>query len=71
MERKCPRCKTIEKKEWTANGYTNSTYCRECQKYYNKRKRDKINEVINKVTRNGEVWWLHQSIMSTLNDRKK
>tara|TARA_R100001460_G_scaffold59371_4_gene99202 strand:- start:641 stop:856 length:216 start_codon:yes stop_codon:yes gene_type:complete len=71
MERKCSRCKTTDKKKWTKKGFFNSTYCRDCQRYYNKCKRDKILKIVNKITRDGEIWWLHQSIMSSLNDRKK
>ena len=31
------------KGQWADGGWTNTTYCKECQKYYNKKKRDKEN----------------------------
>jgi Zn ribbon nucleic-acid-binding protein len=68
-DKQCPRCKTDDKNKWTKNGYRYSTYCRECQKYYNKKKSAKIYEKINKATNNGKCWWLHQSIVAELNSR--
>jgi len=43
-DKKCPRCKTDDKTKWTKNGYKYSTYCRKCQKYYNKKKSTQIHE---------------------------
>lgn len=68
-KKKCPRCKTDDRTKWTKNGYKYSSYCRECQKYYNKKKSKKINDKINKATNNGKCWWVHQSIISELNNR--
>ncbi len=67
--KQCPRCKTDDKSKWTKNGYKYSTYCKECQKHYNAKKRDKIYKKIMKATNNGKCWWVYQSIISELNDR--
>ena len=41
-KKKCPRCKMSKTKgEWADGGWTNVTYCKKCQKYYNKIKRNK------------------------------
>tara|TARA_R100000458_G_scaffold57459_1_gene63696 strand:+ start:710 stop:1006 length:297 start_codon:yes stop_codon:yes gene_type:complete len=67
--KKCPRCKTNDKAKWTKSGYNNSTYCQECQRYYNEKKRGKMHEKINKATNNGKCWWVYQSIIAELNSR--
>ena len=61
----CPRCK-IEKnsKDWNKDGYSNTTYCRECQKYYNRQKTLKAKDIILKHTNNGKCWWVYQSILA-------
>ena len=30
------------KEQWADGGWTNTTYCKECQKYYNNIKRNKV-----------------------------
>jgi len=72
MKKKCPRCKCQKNQtEWADGGWTNTTYCKECQKYYNKKKRNKADEKIMKATRNGECWWLLQSIYADRHFRKE
>ena len=72
MAKKCPRCKLSKNKaEWTKGGYINTTYCRKCQAYYNKKKFDKKRTKIDKATNDGKCWWLHQSIMASKNWRKE
>ncbi len=72
MKRKCPRCKMPKNKgQWADGGWTNTTYCKECQKYYNKKKRDKAHDIIMKHTNNGKTWWLLQSIYADRHFRKE
>jgi len=72
MKKKCPRCKCQKNQtEWADGGWTNTTYCKECQKYYNKVKRNKADEKIMKATRNGQCWWLLQSIYGDRHFRKE
>ena len=71
MVKKCPRCKIKKTPENWNRGHYNTTYCRECQKYYNKKKFDKKRTKIDKATNNGKCWWLHQYIMASKNWRKE
>ena len=73
MKKKCcPRCKCQKNQtEWADGGWTNTTYCKECQKYYNKKKRNKADEKIMKATNNGECWWLLQSIYADRHFRRE
>ena len=69
--KKCPRCKIRKNpKDWNKNGYSNTTYCRECQKYYNVKKTSKAKELILKATNNGKCWWVYQSILGDRTSRK-
>ena len=38
------------KGQWADGGWTNTTYCKECQKHYNKNKRNKVDEKIMRIT---------------------
>ena len=72
MTRKCPRCKIPKSKgQWADGGWTNTTYCKECQKHYNKNKRNKVDEKIMKATNNGKAWWVLQSIYADRHFRKE
>ena len=73
MKKKCcPRCKCQKNQtEWADGGWTNTTYCKECQKYYNKNKRNKVDEKIMKATNNGKAWWVLQSIYADRHFRKE
>ena len=72
MKRKCPRCKIPKNKEqWADGGWTNTTYCKECQKYYNEIKRNKAHDKIMKATNNGKAWWVLQSINADRHYRKE
>ncbi len=70
--KKCPRCKILKRQdEWTKNQYSHSTYCRECQKYYNSKKSSRIKDIILKATNNSKCWWVYQSILADLSFHKK
>ena len=70
--KKCPRCQIKKKKgEWSKNQYSNTTYCRECQKWYNSKKTSKAKDIILKATNNGKCWWVYQSILADLSFNKK
>ena len=72
MKRKCPRCKCQKNQtEWADGGWTNTTYCKECQKHYNKKKRNKVDEKIMKATNNGKAWWVLQSIYADRHFRRE
>jgi hypothetical protein len=67
----CPRCKIKKSsKDWNKDGYSNTTYCRECQKYYNRQKSSRIKDTILRHTNNGKCWWVYQSILGDRAFRK-
>ena len=68
----CPRCKIKKSsKDWNKDGYSNTTYCRECKKYYNRQKSSKIQDTILRHTNNGKCWWVYQSILGDRTFRKE
>ena len=70
-KRKCPRCKVAKNKtDWAKGAWTNTTYCKSCQRFYNSKKRDKAHEKIMKATNNGKAWWLLQAINAERHFRK-
>ena len=69
--KKCPRCKIHKnRKDWNKDGYSNTTYCRDCQKYYNRKKKSKAKDIILRYTNNGKCWWVYQSILADISFRK-
>ena len=72
--KKCPRCKENKDFKDYYTRYDGASkgqiYCRECQKFYNKNKRDKTHDKIMKATNNKECWWVYQSILADISFRK-